>query len=173
MYDKLIYMMQATDKQGWEIIRGAFKDRVLGMMRNPDELAKFLDDFQPNAKRMLIAPAEERVIRTQAKKIGQLYKTGFREAAERQTRNRAFLDNVIDTNSTAQTDAMIAFIQERGGPLLDSYQHAIMDAAIDRSMVTTKEGVERISGKAMKKVLYGEDGKSGFFGKGLLEPLHP
>jgi hypothetical protein len=166
MIDNLIAMRKATGKDGWDMIRSAFKERVLGMMRDPDDLGRFLDDFQPQAKRMLLDPAEERVIRTQAGKIRQLYKSGLREAAESQTRHRAFVKQLIDTDSTAAIDALIAFVNDRGGALQSSFQHALMDEAIERSMVYTKEGVQRISGKAMNKTL------ENFREKGLLGVLH-
>jgi hypothetical protein len=170
--DKLIAMRQATSKEGWGIIRQEYKQQVLAKMRDPDALDRYLDNTQSNVKRMLMDPAEERVIRTQAGKIRKLYQSGIREAALRQSRNRSFVKQLIDTGDTAKIDALTDFVTAPGnGELYADFQHAIMDEIIERSMIRTKEGVERLSGRAMKKVMYDE--KTGFAAKGLLDVLHP
>jgi hypothetical protein len=121
MFERLLQLSRAGGKETLQPIKDNFFKRLVD---DPFRITETLAQYDRRSLGILMTRGEQRLIRSVAEKFDAISQSGLRETIEQQTRQRPFIEQLVNNPSSAAIDALHQVINRGGGP----------EAAVGRSV---------------------------------------
>jgi hypothetical protein len=153
-YDTARFVKSTLESRGlgsrWETLQEAYKTRLLGQ---PDQALAEVNKLDPEMRRLLLTDSDLQDLRMMDDSLKAIESTGIRKAIERQTQDRAVIEDLVNRGDSRGVANLIKLTGGSNSPAGQSMRAGIIDMVVTKARKPMDGGGWQIDSDILQKEL--------------------